>query len=1133
MALVSPGVEVTTVDESNYLPAATSSVPYILVATAANKASGTDSTVIAPGTTSANANKVYLVTSQRDLAATFGNPTFYNTASGTPLNGYELNEYGLLAGFSSLGVSNRAYVQRANIDLAQLTATTVRPVGAPANGTYWLDTGASLWGLKQWNAATSTFTDKTPIVITSATQLSGGVPASSIGAQGDYAVVATNAKNPIYYKNTSNAWVLVGSDAWKNSWPTLVASNAVTGTLTAADVIIINGTSVAVPAAANNTLTGLKDAINSAAITGVTATIDTSNKLTFFVDSDAQSDGSSADGGIINIGTGSTAGLLTTLGLEAGETHNSPALQQSYNYTIPRWRTTDSSPRPSGSIWNMLSAVNNGADLSVKKYNSTTAAFTAQDVPLYANDQSALKALDATNGGSAITVGSLYGQYNVDPEANAISLYNNTATFKVYERYATGALNVTGDNTASVFVAAEEFTIQASAKNSDTLSSAVTAVLGGTTSADFVAAVSAAGVANVSASVSATGAIVMTHDEGGVIVLKDTTGTPVADAGFATTITTGQVKAGTGTDTGALILSNWIALTYTASANAPSLDPTTGTNWYYSPVDEVDIMIQSGGAWKGYQTVSLDTRGMNLTNTSPNGPIVSANAPSQQSDKTDLVYGDIWIDTSNLEEYPVIKRYSSVNNVDTWVTISNIDQTTENGILFADARWAGNGNVDPITDDIPTVKSLLTNSYTDVDAPNPALYPEGMLLFNTRRSGYNVKTYQTNYFIPTSYTFATYASTTAYVSGDRVTYNGGIYVAIASTTGNVPTDTSYWALLQQAAWVTTAGNKSDGSPYMGRLAVRQLVVAAMKSAIDTSDTLREEQLDFNLYATPNYPELISNMVALNNERDNTGFVIGDTPMRMAPTSADILAWSGNTTAWNTGDGLTTASEFMGVFYPSGQTNNVDGKIVVVPPSHMMLRTVIRSDDISFPWLAPAGSRRGLIDNALAIGYINASTGEFTKFSNGQGIRDTLYENKINPITFIPGAGLQNYGNKTEAAASSAMDRINVARLVAYIRGRLDSIASTFLFEPNDQITRNEISNAISGLLNDLVAKRGIYDYLVVCDLSNNTPARIDRNELYVDIAIEPTKAVEFIYIPVRIKNTGELAAGNVATSQTV
>ena len=199
----------------------------------------------------------------------------------------------------------------------------------------------------------------------------------------------------------------------------------------------------------------------------------------------------------------------------------------------------------------------------------------------------------------------------------------------------------------------------------------------------------------------------------------------------------------------------------------------------------------------------------------------------------------------------------------------------------------------------------------------------------------------------------------------------------------------------------------------------------------------------------------------------------------------------------------------------------------------MLRTIVRSDEVAFPWLAPAGARRGVIDNASRLGYINAQTGEFESIATGQGLRDTLYENKINPITFLPGVGITNYGNKTESAIASALDRINVARLVAYIRGRLNEIGRNFVFEPNDQITRNEITNAIDGLMQDLVAKRGLYDYLIVCDLSNNTPARIDRNELYVDIAIEPVKAVEFIYIPVRIKNTGELASGQISSANSV
>jgi hypothetical protein len=578
-----------------------------------------------------------------------------------------------------------------------------------------------------------------------------------------------------------------------------------------------------------------------------------------------------------------------------------------------------------------------------------------------------------------------------------------------------------------------------------------------------------------------------------------------------------------------------VALIYTASETAPSIDPADGRNWYYSALGEVDIMIQNNGTWVGYRTVSNDVRGFNLTVTDPAGPIVSATAPTEQSDETALVEGDIWINTSNLEIYPDIYRWQSVENVLQWVPINNTDQTTENGILFADARWAPNGTTNPITDPIPGIVSLLSSSYLDVDAPDAALYPEGMLLFNTRRSGFNVKSFQVNYFNATDFAFDTYSATTSYVAGDRVLFNGVLYVATAATTGNAPTNTSFWATLQTNTWLTVSGNRADGSPYMGRQAVRQIVVAAMKSAIDTQDTLREEQVEFNLLACPQYPELIVNMVALNNERSNTGFVVGDTPLRLPPTGTAIQAWANNTpgAGGDSEDGLTTSDVYLGTFYPSCQTTDLSGSQVVQPPSHMMIRTIIRSDEVAFPWLAPAGVRRGVVDNAERLGYVDGQTGEFITIATGQGLRDTLYENRINPITFIPGVGITNYGNKTEAGTPSALDRINVARLVAFIRGRLEEIGKTFVFEPNDQITRNEISNAIEGLMVDLVAKRGIYDYLVVCDESNNTPARIDRNELYVDIAIEPVKAIEFIYIPLRIKNTGEISSGQVASTATV
>ena len=329
---------------------------------------------------------------------------------------------------------------------------------------------------------------------------------------------------------------------------------------------------------------------------------------------------------------------------------------------------------------------------------------------------------------------------------------------------------------------------------------------------------------------------------------------------------------------------------------------------------------------------------------------------------------------------------------------------------------------------------------------------------------------------------------------------------------------------EKDAWVSIAGNRADGSPYLGRHSVRQVVVRAMKSALDNSAELREEQRTFNVLATPGYPELIQNMVKLNNDRRNTGFIIGDAPFRLRANSTDIQNWAtnANLATDNGDDGLVTSDTYLGVFYPNGITNDLNGNTIMVPPSHMMLRTLIRSDEASYPWFAPAGTRRGIVDNATGIGYLDSATGEFISTGLQESLRDTLYENNINPIVFFPGTGIANYGNKTRTAVSSAVDRINVSRMIAYIRDRLEFITRPFIFEPNDKLTRDEVRQVVEQLMNDLQSKRGLSDYIVVCDENNNTSDRIDRNELHIDIGVEPVKTVEFIFVPIRIENTGSI-----------
>lgn len=1105
MALLSPGVQVSVIDQSNYTPAAAGSTPFLLLVTAENKVSGAG-TGIAPGTLAVNANKVFLMTSQRDLLSTFGVPFFYNTTAGTPINGYELNEYGLLSAYSALGVTNLAYVQRADIDLAALTASLNRPLGAPPNGSYWFDTTNSTFGIKEWNINTSAFTNKTPAVITDTVFLQSGttVPLASFGSIGDYAVTATNVFNPIYYKRNGpttaqapgwiqdgasagdlyNTWVLVGSDEWKTAWAT-VQGTLSPASLTVGNSFAINDVTITVPASPNNTVQQLVTLINAALNASGVYAANIGGKLTLFADHTATNDGSTEDVGIIAINN--VVGTpLATLGIVSGQ-YAAPAYFAGPNFSAPRWRATDILPEPTGSVFQQTNSVNQGMQMQIKRFDATLGTFVLQATQVFANDAAALFALDPVTGGQVIPAGTTYAQ--IDP-------YNEDYAGVLFlERVAVGATVITGANPAPVFVVNSTFTLTATQPETATVVAAVTVTILGTTAADFESAVSAAAVANVSATVNELGQIVFNHATGGDIFLVEGANTPLVDAGFTTAVS--GIRQ-TDVDGTGLTLSNWVGsptFSYTASANAPNVDPANGTYWYYSDATDVDIMIQNNGIFAGYQTVTNDARGMNLTLTNAAGPIFSTSAPTTQTDVSEspLAYGDIWIDTSDLENYPLINRWSTVNGEDQWVLINNTDQTTVDGVLFADARWAPNGTTNPITDPVPPIATgatpLITSNYVDLDCPNPELFPEGMLLFNTRRSGFNMKEFEVNYFNSTDF----------------------------PSPLTLPSQTD--------AWVTASPNRNDGSPNMGRHAQRALIVQALRVAIDTSTQLRENQAQFNLIACVSYPELAPNMTVLNNDRGNTSFSLIDTPIRLTPQ--EIVTWATNNNGLGlpNGDGnLSTGDEYAAAFYPSCTTTDLTGNVVVTAPSHMMLRTIIRSDAVAFPWFAPAGLRRGTVDNALQIGFLQSATGEFESLGVNQGLRDVLYSNNVNPITFIPGTGITNFGNHTLQGTATALDRINVARLVAFIRGRLEVIGDQYLFEPNDSITRASITNQITSLMVDLVNKRGLFDFLVVCDLTNNTPASIDANELYVDIAIEPVKAIEFIYIPLRIQNTGEIAA---------
>lgn len=1092
MALVSPGVEIQVIDESQYAPTAVGTIPLLFVATAQNKQSPSGN--IAEATAPENANNLYVLTSQRDVLNFFGSPLFYNNTNNVPIHGYELNEYGLLTAYSLLGVTSRCYVIRADVDLAELASLGDRPLAPPADLTYWLDLTPTRWGVFQWDASEQFFETVVPLVITNTDDLSGGAPKNTIGNIGDYAIVTTNDANPLFYKgkdgNGSLVWALVGSDDWKDLIPTVAGTVSSPTDLQIGDTILINGNIVTLT---GDTIDDLVLDINGAAITGVRAQ-KISGKLYLYATSDAASDGSTVDG-IISIADDSGE-TLVTLGITAGD-YASPAVQMSKHTNVPQWKANDSTPRPSGSVWVKTTAPNFGASIAVKRYNALTETWQLLPVQLEATDWAANKFFDPLRGGSGIPVGTVYVQYDVTGQG--------FVTYKLFVRARQGATIVTGNETNPILTIGDEFGIAYSVPNSENLTASTTITMTGETAEDFVEDVLAAGLDYVSAQVNPDGSVSLIHTAGGVLAIANITGTPLDDVGITETTDFCRAYDNVTTEgslifedqTTAIIVSNWVAEEYTASITPPGRDPANRTKWYWGEVGEADIMIHDGNSWKGYRNVSIDARGFNLTNTDPNGPIFSVTEPSQQSDGSNLEYGDIWIDTSDLEMYPKIYRWSIINGEQKWVEVDNTDQTTENGILFADARFMGDSTSDVVNDVIPSITEMLVNNYVDLDAPDPLLYPRGMLLFNTRRSSFNVKEFRRNYY-------------------NAENFPGEV----------LPIETNQW--------VSISGSRENGHAYFGRKAQRNVVVTAMRSAIDTNTEIREEMREYNLMAAPGYPELIPNMIQLNNDRKQTAFVIGDSPFRIPTEGTTLTRWlqNSNLEGVETENSLVTRDPYLGVWYPSVLGADLAGNLVAMPPSFAVLRMIIRSDQQAFPWFAPAGTRRGVLDNVTRLGYLN-NEGEFVSVGVRQGIRDILYENNVNPLTFTPVSGIIADGQKTRYSSFSALDRINVARLIVYMRTQLDKIVKPFLFEPNDKITRDEVKGVVDSFCNDLIAKRALYDYLVVCDESNNTPDRIDRNELYIDIAIEPVKAIEFIYIPIRIKNTGEIASGNIASSRPV
>jgi phage tail sheath protein FI len=209
------------------------------------------------------------------------------------------------------------------------------------------------------------------------------------------------------------------------------------------------------------------------------------------------------------------------------------------------------------------------------------------------------------------------------------------------------------------------------------------------------------------------------------------------------------------------------------------------------------------------------------------------------------------------------------------------------------------------------------------------------------------------------------------------------------------------------------------------------------------------------------------------------------------------------------------SSWASVYWPWVQVfDTFSGKDMWYDPAIFAIRQMAFTDNVAETWFAPAGFRRGRLTKPTA-----------TEIALNQGDRDALYTNNINPVVNFTPEGITIFGQKTAQRAATSLDRINVRRLMIYLRKVLLLTGRQDLFEPNDTFTWEIVKDKADALLSDIQARRGITDFRVVCDETVNTPLRVDRNELWCKILIKPTKTAEWIVFEVNLTNQSAKFSG--------
>jgi len=364
--------------------------------------------------------------------------------------------------------------------------------------------------------------------------------------------------------------------------------------------------------------------------------------------------------------------------------------------------------------------------------------------------------------------------------------------------------------------------------------------------------------------------------------------------------------------------------------------------------------------------------------------------------------------------------------------------------------------------------------------------------------------------------FSEYVYAGSNPSSAEDTYHGTVPVATGFSADftAVTTGSGLWGLDAQDVTFSAIGNKAyslaggvDYSANKGMSATLGNLITSY-GKFSNRDEVEVDYLimgpgltnEFDSQAKANY------LLSIAGERKDCVAVIG-------PHRANLVGLTNTTTQT---DNLvnyfsTISSSSYGVFdsgykYTYDRFNN---KFRYIPTNADVAGLMTRTGIVAYPWFSPAGQQRGVINNAVKLAY-NPSKAQ----------RDRLYQARINPVVTQPGVGTILFGDKTALGYASAFDRINVRRLFLTVEQALQRAAEAQLFELNDELTRANFKNIVEPYLRDVQAKRGLYEFLVICDSTNNTPDVVDNNEFRADIFLKPTKSINYITLTFVATRTG-------------